>query len=235
MLSRRSGRRVQAIWRSYREISCSASPDWTFPHQQVNQHNGGGLGPPTSPGQRTDPGSQLSHLDHSDVFDRASDQIVERREVVGGRRQRQTGPPRHRPVAYRLEPALAEQLRGGADQRIPPTFSFGVTAAVTPIHAASQSGTALPIRPNVHGMMARMPELSRRAVLGLGAGTVLGATSAYAIDMLLQPRTSHAAPAAAIGTNVPLAPTPALDPAPRLRRRRRCPPARSCRQRAPGR
>ncbi|AMC54071.1 Conserved exported protein of uncharacterised function [Mycobacterium tuberculosis] len=62
--------------------------------------------------------------------------------------------------------------------------------------------------------MARMPELSRRAVLGLGAGTVLGATSAYAIDMLLQPRTSHAAPAAAIGTNVPLAPTPALDPAP---------------------
>ncbi|WP_236995378.1 hypothetical protein, partial [Mycobacterium tuberculosis] len=27
-------------------------------------------------------------------------------------------------------------------------------------------------------MMARMPELSRRAVLGLGAGTVLGATSA---------------------------------------------------------
>ncbi|REL73699.1 alpha/beta hydrolase, partial [Mycobacterium tuberculosis] len=53
-------------------------------------------------------------------------------------------------------------------------------------------------------MMARMPELSRRAVLGLGAGTVLGATSAYAIDMLLQPRTSHAAPAAAIGTNVPL-------------------------------
>ncbi|CKT09883.1 Uncharacterised protein [Mycobacterium tuberculosis] len=58
------------------------------------------------------------------MFDRASDQIVERREVVGGRRQRQTGPPRHRPVAYRLEPALAEQLRGGADQRIPPTFSF---------------------------------------------------------------------------------------------------------------
>lgn len=62
--------------------------------------------------------------------------------------------------------------------------------------------------------MARMPELSRRAVLGLGAGTVLGATSAYAIDMLLQPRTSHAAPSTAISTNVPLAPTPALDPAP---------------------
>ncbi|AGC64615.1 putative esterase [Mycobacterium liflandii 128FXT] len=62
--------------------------------------------------------------------------------------------------------------------------------------------------------MARMPDLSRRAVLGLGASATLGAVGAYALDMALLPRTSRAAPAPPIGTNVPLAPARPLDPPP---------------------
>ncbi|WP_373198233.1 alpha/beta hydrolase-fold protein [Mycobacterium marinum] len=63
-------------------------------------------------------------------------------------------------------------------------------------------------------MMTRMPDLSRRAVLGLGASATLGAVGAYALDMALLPRTSRAAPAPPIGTNVPLAPARPLDPPP---------------------
>ncbi|WP_373140110.1 alpha/beta hydrolase-fold protein [Mycobacterium marinum] len=63
-------------------------------------------------------------------------------------------------------------------------------------------------------MMARMPDLSRRAVLGLGASATLGAVGAYALDMAFLPRTSRAAPAPPIGTNVPLAPARPLDPPP---------------------
>ncbi|OBG30182.1 alpha/beta hydrolase family protein [Mycobacterium sp. 852002-51057_SCH5723018] len=65
-------------------------------------------------------------------------------------------------------------------------------------------------------MMARMPDLSRRALLGLGASTAVGAAGAYALDMLLQPRTSHAAPAPTAGPQAPLAPAPTapLEPAP---------------------
>ncbi|KAA1249522.1 alpha/beta hydrolase, partial [Mycobacterium simiae] len=43
-------------------------------------------------------------------------------------------------------------------------------------------------------MMTRMPDYSRRAVLGLGASATLGAVGAYALGMFLAPRTSHAAP-----------------------------------------
>jgi S-formylglutathione hydrolase FrmB len=69
-------------------------------------------------------------------------------------------------------------------------------------------------------MMARMPDFSRRTLLGLGAGAAVGATGAYALDLLFQPRTSHATPVATpvskAGTEVPLAPTPSapLEPAP---------------------
>jgi pimeloyl-ACP methyl ester carboxylesterase len=55
-------------------------------------------------------------------------------------------------------------------------------------------------------MMARMPDLSRRTVLGLGAG----AAGAYALDMLFQPGTSQAMPPA------PLDPAPATQPAPTM-------------------
>lgn len=68
--------------------------------------------------------------------------------------------------------------------------------------------------------MARMPDLSRRAVLGLGAGAALGALGAYGLDNLLAPRTSRAMPVSApvskASTQMPLAPAPSppRDPAP---------------------
>jgi pimeloyl-ACP methyl ester carboxylesterase len=65
-------------------------------------------------------------------------------------------------------------------------------------------------------MMARMPDLSRRALLGLGASAAVGAVSAYALDMLVQPRTSQAMPVSTASTQAPLAPPPTapLEPAP---------------------
>ncbi len=65
-------------------------------------------------------------------------------------------------------------------------------------------------------MMARMPDLSRRAMLRLGAGAAAGALGAYGLDSLLQPRPSRAIPVATTGTQMPLAPAPAppLEPAP---------------------
>lgn len=64
-------------------------------------------------------------------------------------------------------------------------------------------------------MMARMPDLSRRALLGLGASAAVGAAGAYALDILLEPRTSHATPVSAANTQAPLAPPPSapLEPA----------------------
>jgi len=66
-------------------------------------------------------------------------------------------------------------------------------------------------------MMARMPQLSRRAVLRLGASTVLGAIGAYGLDIVFQPRNSQAMPVAPpvlrAGTQAPLAPpVPPLEP-----------------------
>jgi len=62
-------------------------------------------------------------------------------------------------------------------------------------------------------MMARMPDLSRRALLGLGVSAAVGAS---ALDILFRPRTSQAMPATAAGAQVPLAPAPSapLEPAP---------------------
>lgn len=63
-----------------------------------------------------------------------------------------------------------------------------------------------------------MPDLSRRAVLGLGAGAVFGAAGAFALDIVLRPRTSQAMPlsasAAAAGTGPPLAPAVPREPVP---------------------
>jgi S-formylglutathione hydrolase FrmB len=63
-------------------------------------------------------------------------------------------------------------------------------------------------------MMARMPDLSRRTVLRLGAGVALGAVGTYGLDVLLQPRTSQALPVSTASTQVPLAPPAPLEPAP---------------------
>ncbi|OBG38780.1 alpha/beta hydrolase-fold protein [Mycobacterium sp. E3198] len=64
-------------------------------------------------------------------------------------------------------------------------------------------------------MMARMPDLSRRSLLGLGASAAVGAAGAYTLDILLEPRTSRAAPVSAATTQAPLAPPPSapLEPA----------------------
>ncbi|MEY8014174.1 alpha/beta hydrolase-fold protein [Mycobacterium servetii] len=65
-------------------------------------------------------------------------------------------------------------------------------------------------------MMARMPDLSRRAVLGLGAGAAVGAVGAYALDIVLKPRPSHAmpVPASVSRTGPPMAPATPREPAP---------------------
>ncbi|EID09149.1 hypothetical protein MXEN_20965 [Mycobacterium xenopi RIVM700367] len=62
--------------------------------------------------------------------------------------------------------------------------------------------------------MARMPELSRRAVLRLGASAAVGAVSAYAVGAPLQSRRAVAAPVSIAASGVPLAPAPPLEPAP---------------------
>jgi hypothetical protein len=94
------------------------------PHQQVHQHFRGGLRAPAAPRQCSDSCAQLRYFDHPYVFDRACDQIVEGREVVRGRRQRQASTPGYRPVPHSFEPAFAKQLGGRAHQRIPAAFSF---------------------------------------------------------------------------------------------------------------
>jgi hypothetical protein len=69
-------------------------------------------------------------------------------------------------------------------------------------------------------MMARMPDLSRRAVLSIGASAALGAAGAYGLDTLLKPRTSQgipvSVPVSKASTQTPLAPAPSAprDPAP---------------------
>ena len=63
-------------------------------------------------------------------------------------------------------------------------------------------------------MIARMPDMSRRAVLSLGASVAAGAAGAYGLDILFQSRTSKAIPVSRASTQVPLAPAPPLEPAP---------------------
>ncbi|MBV8290489.1 MAG: alpha/beta hydrolase, partial [Mycobacterium sp.] len=63
-------------------------------------------------------------------------------------------------------------------------------------------------------MMTRMPDLSRRAVLRLGAGAAAGALGTYALDRLLPARPPLTTPVTMAGTGVPLAPHPPLEPAP---------------------
>ncbi len=50
-------------------------------------------------------------------------------------------------------------------------------------------------------------------MLRLGAGVALGAAGGYALDMLIQPRTSQAVPLSATAAQAPLAPAPPLEPA----------------------
>ncbi|KAA8969521.1 alpha/beta hydrolase-fold protein [Mycobacterium sp.] len=63
-------------------------------------------------------------------------------------------------------------------------------------------------------MMTRMPDLSRRAVLRLGAHATAGAVGAYTLGPLLGARPSQAAPVTATGTDFPLAPPVPVEPVP---------------------
>jgi S-formylglutathione hydrolase FrmB len=63
-------------------------------------------------------------------------------------------------------------------------------------------------------IMTGMSDLSRRAVLRLGAAAATGALGAYALDRLMPTRPPVTAPVTMTGTGVPLAPRPPLDPAP---------------------
>src|SRR5205807_5746621 len=54
-------------------------------------------------------------------------------------------------------------------------------------------------------MMTRMPDLSRRAVLRLGAGSAAGAVGVYALDRLLGSRPPLTAPVALTGNGGPMA------------------------------
>ena len=65
------------------------------------------------------------------------------------------------------------------------------------------------------GMMTRMPELSRRAVLRLGVGATVGAAGAFALGTMLDSRPSAAGPGVSMtSVDAPLAPPPPLEPAP---------------------
>jgi pimeloyl-ACP methyl ester carboxylesterase len=80
---------------------------------------------------------------------------------------------------------------------------------------AAQVTRALSDKPHPDGMMARMPDLSRRAVLRLGAGAAAGAVGAYTVGGLLNPGPTVAGPPVAMtGIGSPIAPPVPLEPAP---------------------
>ena len=93
--------------------------------QQVHQHLGRRLGAPAPTRQHGHPLPQLLGLARTGVLDGVGDQVVEGGKVVGRRRQRQPRPAGDGAMPHGVEPAFAEQVRGGADQRIPPTLSLG--------------------------------------------------------------------------------------------------------------
>jgi S-formylglutathione hydrolase FrmB len=63
-------------------------------------------------------------------------------------------------------------------------------------------------------MMTRMPDLSRRAILRLGAGAAAGAVGGCALDRLLTSRPPATTPVTMTGSGVPLAPSPPPAPSP---------------------
>src|SRR6202022_3496079 len=83
-----------------------------------------------------------------DMGDRVGDEVIEAREVIGGRSQRKSCPAGNGAVADRLESAFAQQLGGGADQRVPSTFSLGSNRCRHLRHAASQLCAASPFPTN---------------------------------------------------------------------------------------
>ena len=168
-----------------------------------------------------------------DVLDGLRDQVVERGEVVGRRRQRQAGATGDGAVPHGVEAAFAQQIGGRADQRVPPTFSLRGDCCRHALACCQQRRCGIGLSANhqaflretsaAHlaeqvyasdGMMARMPELSRRAILRLGVGAAAGAAGAYALGSAMH-RAEH------IRQRPPVAMTSAVR---RWRRRRRWQP-----------
>src|SRR5262245_60176280 len=87
---------------------------------------------------------------------------------------------------------------------------------ITPLNwrfRINADGPSVPLAAD--GKMARMPVLSRRALLRLGAGTAVGAAGAYAFGSMLDSGSSTAVPRVTMtGVGAPLAPPAPLDPAP---------------------
>ena len=110
--------------------------------QEVDEDVGGRLGAALAPRQRRDAGVQLLGLADADVFDGLGDEVVERREVVGRRRQRQPGAARDGAVPDGVEATFAQQIGGRADQRVPSPFSLGGDRCRHALHAASNGSAA---------------------------------------------------------------------------------------------
>jgi enterochelin esterase-like enzyme len=69
--------------------------------------------------------------------------------------------------------------------------------------------------PGGNGMMAPMPELSRRAILRFGAGAAAGAAGAYTLGATLRTESAAAPPVSMTSAGAPLAPpAPVVPPAP---------------------
>ena len=75
------------------------------------------------------------------------DEVVERREVVRRRGQRQPRAAGDGAVPDGVEAALAQQIGGRADQRVPSSFSLGGDCCRHALHAASNGPAAWGFRP----------------------------------------------------------------------------------------
>ena len=208
------------------EISCSLKGSLAGSPTRRSTSTSAVASGPAPPRQLLHPGPQLRGLHHPDVRDGVDDEIVQRREVVGGRGQRQPGALGDGAVAHRFESTLAQQVGGGADKRIPSPFSLGRNRCGHGSNAASHPDGAPPfhriinfsqnsrfgrIRPRWQD--GRMPNLSRRAVLRLGAPP-RARQGAVAAGPLFGSTPTVTGPAVAMtGVGAPLLPPPPLDPA----------------------
>ena len=109
--------------------------------QQVDQDVGRRLGAALAPRQRRDAGVQVLGLADTDVFDGPLDEVVEGREVVRRRGQRQPGAAGDGAMSDGVEATFAQQLGGRADQRVPSPLTLGGDRCRHVLHAASNGPT----------------------------------------------------------------------------------------------
>ena len=92
---------------------------------QVENEFGGRIGATAATRHLIQPIPQCLCLHGPDVLGRSFDEILQRRKVVGRRRQRQTGALRDGAVRHRFESAQKQQLGSRGDKRVAPSFAFG--------------------------------------------------------------------------------------------------------------